>query len=72
MFQAQLAVGRMSNATGSNGRSGVWGKSVGGLEAGDASGLKTGARGGLSGLVSDVKTYADMISAESGAACKHV
>ena len=66
LFQAQLAVGRMSNVTGSDGtRTGE----LGGLGE-DAGCVKAEAQG-VSGLVSDAKTYADMMGAESRAACKH-
>lgn len=43
----------------------------GGLAVGSRGGVKTEARG-AGGLVSDAKTYADVMGAESKAACKHI
>lgn len=50
---------------------GVWGLAVGSGDGEDACSVKKEARG-VDGLVSDAKTYADMMAAESRAACKHI
>lgn len=64
LFQAQLAVGRMSNITGSDGTS----TRMGGWYGECACCVKAEAQG-VSVLVSDATTYADMMGAESRAAC---
>ncbi len=47
------------------------GGSVGSWDGEDVCAVKTEARG-VAELVSDAKTYADMMGAESRAACKHI
>lgn len=65
----------MSDITGSNGRSGRTGEFGGWRLAAETVKMRAVLKkklGGVDGLVSDAKTYADMMAAESRAACKHI